>query len=310
MLHSLDRYIATAETSRTPVLYLPRYFLYSSRQNKLAQHCFLMISSFWAYSQAVFMWSGHLTLVDDLELATIRSTSRQPLFREIPFPRRYRCVVSTSAASPTKLDVHRKRQQAQHPKLTLTDMYNVLEKLRSGEALTAKERQVHEQGLVSVLKQLHDELDLAVFDAYGWPSTLTDEEIPSAWSASTPSVPPRRPRASTAGSAPTTRPPPGYGSRLTSCPPPNPRSSTKPATRTPATSRPPPVSPGRRAWPSRRRRSVPCWPRWTSRPRRSKSPPGSTMRRWSELPSCWRRWPVWGRLRRQGRGGPSLQGEL
>ena len=56
-------------------------------------------------------------------------------------------------------------------------MYNVLEKLRSGEALTAKERLVHEQGLVSVLKQLHDELDLAVFDAYGWPSTLTDEEI-------------------------------------------------------------------------------------------------------------------------------------
>ena len=30
---------------------------------------------------------------------------------------------------------------------------------------------------MSVLKQLHDELDAAVFDAYGWPVTLTDEEI-------------------------------------------------------------------------------------------------------------------------------------
>jgi hypothetical protein len=27
---------------------------------------------------------------------------------------------------------------------------------------------VHEQGLVSVLRQLHDDLDLAVLDAYGW----------------------------------------------------------------------------------------------------------------------------------------------
>lgn len=30
---------------------------------------------------------------------------------------------------------------------------------------------------MSVLKQIHDELDAAVFDAYGWPVTLTDEEI-------------------------------------------------------------------------------------------------------------------------------------
>ena len=47
-------------------------------------------------------------------------------------------------------------------------MYNVLDKLRSGEVLTAKERTIHEQGLVSVLRQLHDELDAAVLGAYGW----------------------------------------------------------------------------------------------------------------------------------------------
>jgi len=56
-------------------------------------------------------------------------------------------------------------------------MYNVLEQLRSGVALTAKEKIIHEQGLVSVLKQLHDELDQAVFAAYGWPATLSDDEI-------------------------------------------------------------------------------------------------------------------------------------
>jgi hypothetical protein len=67
-----------------------------------------------------------------------------------------------------QLDAHRRRQQAAHPALTLTGMYNVLEKLRTGEPLTEKEKVIYEQGLVSVLKQLHDELDFAVLDAYGW----------------------------------------------------------------------------------------------------------------------------------------------
>ena len=76
-----------------------------------------------------------------------------------------------------QLDAHRKARQAEHPGLTMTGMYNVLEKLRSGEVLTAKERTIHEQGLVSVLKQLHDDLDIAVAAAYGWPFDLTEEEV-------------------------------------------------------------------------------------------------------------------------------------
>ena len=67
-----------------------------------------------------------------------------------------------------QLDAHRKRQQAAHPTLTLTGMYNVLAKLRSGEPLTAKDKTIHEQGLVSVLHTLHAELDSAVLAAYGW----------------------------------------------------------------------------------------------------------------------------------------------
>ena len=76
-----------------------------------------------------------------------------------------------------QLDVHRKQQQAQHPKLTITSMYNVLEKLRSGEALTTKEQKIHEQGLVSILLQLHNELDGAVAAAYCWPVDLPESEI-------------------------------------------------------------------------------------------------------------------------------------
>lgn len=74
------------------------------------------------------------------------------------------------------LDAHRKQVQAQHG-VTLTGLYNVLEKIRVGETLTEKEKSVHDRGLVSTLKSLHDDLDAAVAAAYGWPASLTDAEI-------------------------------------------------------------------------------------------------------------------------------------
>ena len=43
--------------------------------------------------------------------------------------------------------------------------------------MTNKEQTIHEQGLVSVLKAIHDDLDRAVFDAYGWPHDLDDAAI-------------------------------------------------------------------------------------------------------------------------------------
>ncbi|MDU0372097.1 class I SAM-dependent DNA methyltransferase [Hymenobacter endophyticus] len=77
-----------------------------------------------------------------------------------------------------QLDAHRKRQQAQHPALTLTDLYNVVEKLRAGQPLTtAKEQTINQQGLASVVLSLHQQLDTAVAAAYGWPADLPDAEI-------------------------------------------------------------------------------------------------------------------------------------
>jgi len=67
-----------------------------------------------------------------------------------------------------QLDAHRKAQQAAHADLTLTGMYNALAKVRTGQALTTKERSIYERGLVGLLRTLHDELDAAVLDAYGW----------------------------------------------------------------------------------------------------------------------------------------------
>jgi hypothetical protein len=84
-----------------------------------------------------------------------------------------------------QLDAHRKARQAAFDTVTLTGLYNVLEKLRRGEPLSAKDKTLHEQGLVSVLQSLHDELDAAVLAAYGWsdlgPVPWGDDAARAAW---------------------------------------------------------------------------------------------------------------------------------
>lgn len=89
-------------------------------------------------------------------------------FETFPFPVFSTEYESTIGQLAEQIDHHRKRQQAEHPDLTLTGMYNVLEKIRAGDELTAKEKTIHQQGLLSLLRELHDDLDTAVFAAYGW----------------------------------------------------------------------------------------------------------------------------------------------
>ncbi len=89
-------------------------------------------------------------------------------FETFPFPALEEGELKTRIRElGERLDAHRKARQALHPELTLTGMYNVLEKLRAEEALSDKEKKIHDDGLVTVLKQIHDELDAAVFQAYG-----------------------------------------------------------------------------------------------------------------------------------------------
>ncbi|HEY5087001.1 MAG TPA: DNA methyltransferase, partial [Gemmatimonadaceae bacterium] len=76
-----------------------------------------------------------------------------------------------------RLDVHRKSAIAGDERVTMTGMYNVVEKLRSGAPLTPKERAIHEIAACGVLRDLHDELDQLVAEAYGWPWPMGKEEI-------------------------------------------------------------------------------------------------------------------------------------
>jgi len=162
-LAGLPRYIATVETAKHRTF----QFLDASiaPDNKLV--CIAMADAFHLgvlSSQTHLLWA----------LATGSTLEDRPVyvktsgFEKFPFPTATPDQTTRIRDLAEQLDAHRKRQQSAHASLTLTGMYNVLEKLRSGEALSAKEKTIHEQGLVSVLKTLHEELDAAVLDAYGW----------------------------------------------------------------------------------------------------------------------------------------------
>ncbi|WP_229380044.1 class I SAM-dependent DNA methyltransferase [Fibrella forsythiae] len=98
-------------------------------------------------------------------------------FQTFPFPNATLQQQHRIRELAEQLDAHRKRQQAAHPALTLTDLYNVVEKLRLGEVLSSKEQIINQQGLASLVLSLHQQLDIAVADAYGWPYDLPEGDI-------------------------------------------------------------------------------------------------------------------------------------
>ena len=88
-------------------------------------------------------------------------------FNPFPFPDPTDAQKARLRSLGEQLDAHRKAQQAAHPKLTLTGMYNVLEKLRAGERIEGKDREIYDQGLIGILRDLHDQIDREVAAAYG-----------------------------------------------------------------------------------------------------------------------------------------------
>jgi len=94
-----------------------------------------------------------------------------------PFPDPDAILKAEIASIAETLDAHRKTAQVDHPDITLTESYNVLEKLRAGAVLTPRYEDIKTRALVLILRELHDELDAAMLRAYGWPQGLSDEDI-------------------------------------------------------------------------------------------------------------------------------------
>jgi hypothetical protein len=103
--------------------------------------------------------------------------TKSTTFAPFPFPDPSDAIKSILRDLGEELDATRKTVQAEHPDLTLTGLYNVLEKIRAGTPLDARDEDIKDRGRVLILKDLHDQIDRATADAYGLPHDLTDEQI-------------------------------------------------------------------------------------------------------------------------------------
>ncbi|WP_267382780.1 MULTISPECIES: DNA methyltransferase [unclassified Sphingomonas] len=176
----LPRYIATIETAKHRTFqFLP---ISTVPDNKLtciatadALTMGVLSSRFhvpWAISSG-----GRLGVGDDPVYVKSRCFDPFPFPAEVTEP-----LADCIRAEAEALDALRKRVLAEHADLTLTKLYNVLEALREGRSLTDAERDIHNRGLVTLIHQLHEALDNAVADAYGWgddhrAGTLNEETI-------------------------------------------------------------------------------------------------------------------------------------
>ncbi|MBK7015727.1 MAG: class I SAM-dependent DNA methyltransferase [Sulfuritalea sp.] len=179
-LFGLSRYIATVETAKHRVF----QFLDATIAPDHRLIAIALDDAWWLgvlSSRVHVAWA--LAAGGTLEDRPVYNKSR--CFDTFPFPAATPAQQARIADLAEQIDAHRKRVLAAHDELTLTGLYNVLEKLRVGAGMTAKEKLIHEKGLVAVLKSLHDELDAAVLAAYGWSDLAaagwhdpsTDEQI-------------------------------------------------------------------------------------------------------------------------------------
>ncbi|HEY9751150.1 MAG TPA: type IIL restriction-modification enzyme MmeI [Allocoleopsis sp.] len=172
-LKSLHKYIVTVETAKH------RVFIHINSA-VISDNTIIAIALDDSYFLAVLSSSVHikwaLAAGGDLGGNTPRYNKTR-CFDPFPFPDPTPEQKQKIRELGEKLDSHRKRVQAQHPDVTITGMYNLLEKLRKGEAFTDSDRAYNDKALVSTLKQIHDDLDAAVLEAYGWAKGISDDEI-------------------------------------------------------------------------------------------------------------------------------------
>lgn len=173
-LEGIERYIVTAQVARR------RYFVFMD-SDILPDVKLTTFASNDAYTLGVLSskvhkeWElilgGKHGIGNDLLYGIARC------FNTFPFPDATAPQKAHIRELAEQLDVHRKTRQNQYPRLTLTDMYAVLEQVRYGVHLTPKEQRISEQADIATLQTLHDALDAAVTDAYGWPGNLPADEI-------------------------------------------------------------------------------------------------------------------------------------
>ncbi|MDM7929829.1 class I SAM-dependent DNA methyltransferase [Blastomonas fulva] len=173
-IKAIERYIATVENSPS------RYFVFLS-STVLPDQKLRCITSDDGYLLGILSSLAHTRFstrlggrhgIGNTPVYNTKCATAFPFPADVPEPLKDRIRAEAEA-----LDALRKRVLASHDDLTLTKLYNVLEGLRAGRALSEQERDMHDRGLVTLIRQHHDAIDALVAEAYGWPVDLSDEDI-------------------------------------------------------------------------------------------------------------------------------------
>lgn len=143
LVAGLPRYVATVETAKHRVF----QFL---NNDETPSNLLICIASQDALHLGILSSRVHViwALAAGGTLEDRPRYNKTRCFETYPFPDATREQCARIRDLAEQLDIHRKRQQAEHAELTLTGMYNVLEKLRSGATLSAQDRAIHQAGLV------------------------------------------------------------------------------------------------------------------------------------------------------------------
>jgi hypothetical protein len=174
MMQNIDRYIATCRTAKHRIFsFLDADVLPDAKIIAIGLNASELLAVL--SSNAHVVWA--MATGGNLGVGNDSNYNHADCFYKFPFPDLTPSQRGTLRQLGEELDAHRKERQVRHPKLTLTQMYNVLEKLRASEVIEGKDKQVYEDGLIGLLKDIHDRIDAAVAEAYGWPTDFSENDI-------------------------------------------------------------------------------------------------------------------------------------
>ncbi len=173
----LPRYIATTETTKH------RFFQFLPNTVR-PDHMVVAIASADNYDLGILSSNVHLqwtyancALLGVASFAQGHRYTKSLIFDTFPFPDPTAEKRVAIAELGEELDATRKTMQTEHPDITLTGLYNLVEKVRAGTVLTTAEIDTARRARAGIILELHRRLDAAVADAYGWPADLTPTEI-------------------------------------------------------------------------------------------------------------------------------------
>jgi hypothetical protein len=171
-LAGLPRYIATVETSKF------RTFQFLDAE-VIPDNMLVVIADDRAETLGILssrihtIWSGKAggTLEDRPRY------NKSLCFDPFPFPEASPEKRAAIADIAERLDRCRKDAMAENETLTITEIYNWRDKLPVRASLSRDDRDRMALARAAIVDALHDQLDAAVAEAYGWPGDLAPADI-------------------------------------------------------------------------------------------------------------------------------------